>query len=116
LGGLIVIDFIDMRESKNRSQVSIEYSSFVTCKHCHGKGITPSKETLGLGFLRKLSLEMLKDEISGIKGIIPHDVADYLLNKKRKELLDLEARHGITVSLERDADMIPGESKIICEK
>jgi ribonuclease E len=151
LGGLIVIDFIDMRESKNRTQVekalkahlkedkakskvgrisrfgllemsrqrirpSIEYSSFVTCKHCHGKGITPSKETLGLGFLRKLSLEMLKDEISGIKGIIPHDVADYLLNKKRKELFDLETRHGITVSIEGDADMIPGESKIICEK
>ncbi|MEE8481232.1 MAG: hypothetical protein V3T59_08340, partial [Desulfobacterales bacterium] len=35
-------------------------------------------------FLRKLSLETLKDDISRVKGIVPVKVADYLINNKRK--------------------------------
>src|SRR3989339_371507 len=119
LGGLIVIDFIDMRDSKHNLEVeknlktfvkddkarikfgkisrfgimemsrqrirpSIEFGSFEPCRHCRGKGVTPSPETQGLSFLRKLNLEILKDEIAGVKGIVPANVADYLLNKKRK--------------------------------
>ncbi|PQP34025.1 ribonuclease, partial [Desulfobacteraceae bacterium SEEP-SAG9] len=73
-------------------------------------------ETLGLSFLRKLSLETLKDEITSVKGTVPVEVADYLLNKKRKEILDLEIRRGLSIRIQGDATMIPGEIKIICEK
>ncbi len=148
LGGLIVIDFIDMRDAKHRAEVekelrnavkndkakinigkiskfgllemsrqrirpSIEFGSFVPCKHCKGKGLTPSPETLGVGFLRKLSLETLKDNISVVNGIVPVDVADYMLNKKRKEILELEERRGLKIIIEGDNTMMPGESKII---
>ena len=118
LGGLIVIDFIDMREPKHRAEVertlrkhikedkarskvgkisrfgllemsrqrirpSIEFGSHLPCKYCQGKGLVPSAETLGIGFLRKLSLETLKEKSNRVKGIVPLDVADYLLNKKQ---------------------------------
>jgi len=150
LGGLIVIDFIDMKEQKHKSEVekamktlvrsdkaktkigrisrfglmemsrqrlrpSIEYSTYISCRYCRGKGQTPSTETLGISFLRKLSLEILKDQITSVKGIVPLEVADYLLNKKRKEILDLETRRGLSIRIEGDACMIPGESKIIYE-
>ena len=150
LGGLIVIDFIDMRESKNKSNVekalknhakpdkakikigrisqfgllemsrqrlrpSIEYGSFETCPHCRGKGMTPSPETLGVGFLRKLNLEILKPGISGIRGVVPLQVADYLLNTKRKDILDLETRHNVRVSISGDPNMVPGEGDIASE-
>lgn len=150
MGGLIVIDFIDMREAKHRAQIenqlkahlkedkartkvgkiskfglmemsrqrihpSIQFGSFTTCKHCKGKGIILSVETLGLGFLRKLSLDTLKDDVSSITGKVPLDVADYLLNKKRGELLELEIRRGISISIEGDKTMIAGDSKIICD-
>jgi ribonuclease E len=129
LGGLIVIDFIDMKDTKHRLEVeralkihvkkdkarakvgrisqfglmemsrqrirpSIEFGSYGSCKYCQGKGLTPSTETLGVRFLRKLRLETLKDEITTVKGIVPVEVADYLLNKKRTEILDLEIRRG----------------------
>lgn len=151
LGGLIVIDFIDMRDSKHNLEVeknlktfvkddkarikfgkisrfgimemsrqrirpSIEFGSFEPCKHCRGKGVTPSPETQGLSFLRKLNLEILKDEIAGVKGTVPSNVADYLLNKKRKEILDLETRRNLNIRIEGSNAMLPGDFEIISEK
>ena len=150
LGGLIVIDFIDMKDAKHRMEVekalkfhvkkdkartkvgrisqfglmemsrqrirpSIEFGSYGSCKYCQGKGITASTETLGVRFLRKLRLETLKDKVSIVRGIVPVEVADYLLNKKRGELLDLELRRGLSITIESDSTMIPGDSNIICE-
>jgi ribonuclease E len=151
LGGLIVIDFIDMKDQKHRLDVervvkthvkndkartkvgrisrfglmemsrqrirpTIEFGSFEPCKFCLGKGVTPSTETLALRFIRKLRLETLENDISSAKGFVPVDVADYLLNKKRKEILDLELSRNINIAIEADRSMIPGESNIICEK
>jgi len=150
LGGLIVIDFIDMKESKHKSEVekairhhfkedrartkvgrisrfglmemsrqrirpSIEFGTFVTCENCGGKGLTPSTEMIGLSFLRKLSLETLKNDIFAAKGVVPVSVANYLLNKKRKELLELEERRNIHITIEGDNTLTPGDNKIICE-
>ena len=151
LGGLIVIDFIDMRDSKHNLEVeknlktfvkddkarikfgkisrfgimemsrqrirpSIEFGSFEPCKHCRGKGVTPSPETQGLSFLRKLNLEILKDEIASVKGTVPSNVADYLLNKKRKEILDLETRRNLNIRIEGSNTMLPGDFEITSEK
>jgi len=151
LGGLIVIDFIDLRDQKHKLEVfravknnvkndkaktkigkismfglmemsrqrlrpSIESSSFESCSNCGGKGLIPSTEMLALDFLRKLRLETLKDEISRVKGIVPSVVADYLLNKKRKEILDLEIRRDLSIRIEGDNAIVHGMSKITCEK
>ena len=150
MGGLIVIDFIDMRDSKHKIRIeksmkahlkedkartktsrisrfglmemsrqrirpSIESGSFVPCIHCQGKGLTMSVEALGLIFLRKLRLETLKSEKTGVRGIVPVEVAAYLLNKKRSELLDLEVRRELSIAIEGDSSMKPGDSKIVYE-
>jgi len=149
LGGLIVIDFIDMRDSKHKLEVertlkafvksdkaktnigriskfglmemsrqrirpSIEYGSFESCRHCQGKGLVPSTETLVLSFFRQLRLETLKADISSVKGVVPSEVAEYLLNKKRREILDLEERRNLSITIEGDSTMDPGKNKIIC--
>ena len=76
----------------------------------------PSTEMLALDFLRRLRLETLKVDISRVKGIVPNSVADYLLNKKRKEILDLEIRRGLSITIEGSAEIIPGMGNINCEK
>ncbi|MDH3884614.1 MAG: Rne/Rng family ribonuclease [Desulfobacterales bacterium] len=148
LGGLIVVDFIDMQDLKNRSKVerrlrscvsedkaktkvgkisrfgllemsrqrirpSIEFGSYHPCRYCQGKGLVASTETLAVGFLRKLSLETLKPGVTSVKGVVPVDVAAYLLNKKRKEIAELEERRALSVGIEGALSMTPGESKII---
>ncbi len=146
LGGLVVIDFIDMKNTKNRLEVertlkyhikagkakanvgriskfgllemsrqriqpSIEFGSYVTCNRCQGKGLVASKETLGVRFLRKLQLETLKPDIKELTCILPVDVADYVLNNKRKEVFDLEARRQVSIRIVGDSQMQPAESK-----
>ncbi len=150
LGGLIVADFIDMRDQKHKGDVekalknhlkldkaktkigkisrfgllelsrqrlrpSIEFGSHEPCRHCKGKGVTPSAATLGLAFLRRLSLETLKGEISVARGGVPPAVADFLLNHKRKELLELENQRGIRIHIEGEPSMVPGENSLACE-
>ena len=151
LGGLIVVDFIDMRDAKNRSAVekamrlhvkldkarmkigrisqfglmemsrqrinpSIEYGSYLTCPHCHGKGRVPSLETMSLDFLRKLRSQIIKEGVKSLEGMVPPNVAEYLLNKKRRELNDLELRHDVTIVIRPDKGLVPGESHIHAEK
>jgi ribonuclease E len=147
LGGLIVIDFIDMKDAKHRAEVertlkadmkpdkartkvgriskfgllemsrqrlraSIEFGSHIVCPHCQGKGVTASTETLGIGFLRKLGMENFKSDVVKVKGVVPAAVADYLLNRKRRDIVELENRRGITIEIEGDDRMVPGESRI----
>jgi ribonuclease E len=149
LGGLIVIDFIDMKEMKRRAEIeramkkfikldkarikvgrisgfglmqmsrqrirpSIEFSSYVPCQNCQGKGVTPSTETLVLSFLRKLRLETLKGDLASVKGVVPPEVAKYLLNRKKKEILDLEMRRNLNIVIEGDGTMAPGDCAILC--
>ena len=149
LGGLVVIDFIDMRDRKHKQAIigairehtkldkarisigtiskfgllelsrqritaSIEYGSFIPCPHCHGKGLVASAERLALEFMRQLRSEILKDNnLKHIKGIVPVNVADYLQNKKRRELLDVEMKQNLTITIEGDTTLPPGESRII---
>ncbi|MCG6910696.1 MAG: Rne/Rng family ribonuclease [Deltaproteobacteria bacterium] len=149
MGGLVVIDFIDMRDAKHKLEVertikdalktdkaktkvgkiskfglmemsrqrirpSIEFGSFLPCRHCSGKGLVPSTETLGIRFLRKLQLESLKPAVESVTGTLPAEVADYLLNSKRKEILDLELRRQVSIKIIGDSKMAPGDSQIDC--
>ncbi len=150
LGGLIVVDFIDMRDPKNRSQVerelrantkrdkartrigrisqfgllemsrqrlapSIDFGNLVPCGNCRGKGWTPSTEALALRFLRRLQMETSKSGTKNVRGVVPKAVADYVLNKKRKEISDIEIRRGVSVHIEGDAALPPDECQINCD-
>jgi len=100
--------------SRQRLRPSIDFGSYGPCGRCQGKGVTPSTETLGLAFLRKLRLETLKGNLTSVKGILPVEVADYLLNKKRKEILDLELRRDLHITIEGSKSLIPGQHEILC--
>jgi ribonuclease E len=150
MGGLIVIDFIDMRDTKHKLEVeralkthlkadkakvkvgkisqfgllemsrqrirpSIESVNFMPCRYCQGKGLTPTTESLGIGLLRRLSLETLKAGATVIRAVVPAEVANYVLNRKRKELNDLETLREIRIQVEADPGMIPGQANILFE-
>ena len=46
-------------------------------------------------------------------GVVPDDVAGYLLNKKREELTDIESKRKVLISIEGDSTMVSGENKIV---
>ena len=147
MGGLIVVDFIDMKERRHKADItkslkkhlkidkaktkvggvtsfgllemsrqrirhSITYGSYESCRHCGGRGMTQSVETQGMAFLRQLNLKSLKTEVKQVNCLVPREVAYYLLNKKREELMDLESKRNISIFIEIDPEMVSGESRI----
>ena len=148
MGGLIVIDFIDMKEKKHKAEVTktlkthmkmdkakskvgglsqfgllemsrqrirpaITFGSYETCRHCNGRGHVPSAETQGLAFLRKMDHKSSKSDIEVLKGIVPPAVAEYLLNKKREEIIAIETKRNVTITIAGDPEMVAGDGKIV---
>ncbi|MFZ6742698.1 Rne/Rng family ribonuclease [Undibacterium sp. JH2W] len=134
LGGLIVIDFIDMENAKNQREVetrlkdalrydrarvqmgkisrfglmelsrqrlrpSLSEGSHVTCPRCNGTGHIRDTESSALQVLRIIQEEAMKENSAAIHVQVPVDVAAFLLNEKRGEILKIETRHRVTVIL-----------------
>ena len=134
LGGLIVIDFIDMIDKKHiaeveksfkkalsvdrariqlsriskfgmlelsrqKKQSTIQEISYTRCPYCKGSGLRPSLEYAALGAFRKIESEAVKGIYSELRIILPHEIADYILNHKRSELLNLESTFGLTLHI-----------------
>lgn len=142
MGGLVVVDFIDMREKKHIREVekvvrdkakedrakisvsniskfgllelsrqrlrpSIESVSYRTCEYCNGRGIVPSVETAAISFLRRIRMGLSKKGILQVKGVLSEEVVDYLQNRKRKDLAQMESRHGLEIILRGDPSLSP---------
>lgn len=132
LGGLIVIDFIDMESAKNQREVelrlkdalhydrarvqmgkisrfglmelsrqrlrpSLSEGSHITCPRCNGTGHIRDTESSALQVLRIIQEEIMKENSAAIHIQAPVDVAAFLLNEKRGEILKIEMRHRVTV-------------------
>lgn len=134
LGGLIIIDFIDMRDRKHKAEVektlknalkadkarvcvdkisqfgllemsrqrikqTINEGSYLECPHCGGHGKVKSVEAMALSFLRKLHTAAARGTISEVRGSLPLEVAYYLLNRKKRELAQIETDYEIEVTV-----------------
>jgi ribonuclease E len=56
-------------------------------------------EYAALGAFRKIESEAVKGIYSELRIILPHEIADYILNHKRSELLNLESIFGLTLHI-----------------
>ncbi len=147
LGGLIVVDFIDMRDSKHirevekkvrdcmkRDKAKVDFSkiskfglmqisrqkmaapvavgSYRTCPHCQGRGMVRSVETQALVHFRHIQTGVTRKDVKRVVCRLPMEVAQYILNKKRQDLMELEQGHQVEISIIPEATMPPTESKI----
>lgn len=132
LGGLVVIDFIDMMASKHQRAVenrlrdalkqdrarvqvgriskfgllemsrqrlrpSLGESSENVCPRCQGHGTIRGVESTALSILRLMEEEAMKDNTSRVMADVPVEVATYLLNEKRQNISEIEARNAVVL-------------------
>lgn len=147
LGGLIVVDFIDMRNQKHIREVEkqvkasmkrdrakvdisriskfglmqisrqklgrpIELGSYHVCEYCQGRGVTRSVETQSLSYLRRIQTGVAHKDVTAVQCRLPVKVAQYLLNNKREELLEMEKKYGATIRIEPAPEMAPADHQI----
>jgi ribonuclease E len=134
LGGLVVIDFIDMKDKKHQKAVEqalkqalktdkarvtvghiskfgllelsrqrlrprAETSTYIPCASCQGLGRVKSATALGLSLLRQMSVQLGQAPLREVRALLPPEVANFLLNQKRKDLLTLEEQHHVKITL-----------------
>jgi len=127
MGGLIVIDFIDMDSPKHQREVeeklrdalrmdrarvqlgkisrfgllemsrqrlrpSLGESTALVCPRCEGHGRIRSVESLSLSILRIAEEEAMKENTGQVLVQCPPAVANFLLNEKRRAIIEIEKR------------------------
>jgi ribonuclease E len=147
LGGLIVVDFIDMRNARHIREVEkevkasmkrdrakvdisriskfglmqisrqklgrpIQMGSYHVCEYCQGRGVTRSVETQSLSYLRRIQTGLAHKNVVGVNCRLPIKVAQYLLNNKREELLEMEKNYGAQIRIEPAPEMTPADHQI----
>ncbi len=98
--------------SRQRIRQPVEMKSYRICEYCGGRGLVQTVESSAVSFLRKIKILVHKRGLKQIKGKLPMDVATYILNRKKEELLRLESKYGINITVEPDPMLPPGGGKI----
>ncbi len=147
LGGLIVVDFIDMRMAKHVREVEkqvktsmkrdkakfdlsriskfglmqisrqrlgppVQGESYRICERCQGRGMIRSVETQVLAFLRQIQIGISRHKVKRVQCTFPMDIAAYLLNKKRADLVEMEEKNRATISITAVPGLNPSEARI----
>jgi len=131
VGGLVVIDFIDMMDSKHqekvesafrkavytdRARVQISNISRFGLLEVSRQRLRPSlnesydiehvlvrgPRSLGQSILRIIGEDSAKDNTAEIQVFVPSDVASYLLNEKRNDIMHIEKSNSIKVIIVAD--------------
>src|SRR5205823_2445615 len=149
LGGVIVNDFIDMRDERHRRGVeralreamerdrartkilrisqfgliemtrqrirpSLKRSVYQDCPHCGGTGHVKTCESMSIEVMRLLQLAAHRENIHRIDIRVAEEVANYLLNRKRKEICVLEESGKIQVQVTGVTGAPPETLDFVC--
>ncbi len=147
LGGVIVIDFIDMREERHKREIerllreelatdraktkvlrmsqfcmieltrqrvrpSLKRSIYQDCPHCHGSALIKTPESVSLDVMRRLAAGMTRLDVTRIDVRAYPSVATFLLNRKRKALVELEEKTNKRITVIPD-DKLAGDQIVL---
>ncbi len=134
MGGVVVNDFIDMKEERHRRnveetfrkalrrdrsrtkilktsafgliemtrqrvQTSLKRTAYSECAHCRGTGLVKTPQSMCIEVMRIIQLAAHRKLAKTVELAVHADVANYLVNKKRREILKWEDAGGLTVSI-----------------
>ena len=91
--------------SRQRLRPSLGEATQIVCPRCEGHGSIRSIESLSLSALRLAEEHAMKDSTGQVLLQAPPDVANFLLNEKRAQLMEIEARHNVAVIVVADINL-----------
>jgi len=150
IGGVIVIDFIDMRSDNHQREVeqvlrdgikrdrarskilkisrfgmveltrqrvrpSLKHSIYRECPFCRATGLVKSDESLALAIMRDLQLACTEASIASIVLSVSPSVAEYINNRRRTQLAQLESSTQKVITVRADASLAGDEVAFQCK-
>ncbi|WP_309601732.1 ribonuclease E/G [Sphingomonas sp.] len=88
-----------MEMSRQRLRTGVLEASTRPCAHCEGTGLMRTASSSGLSALRIIEEEAGRGRGDRILLRAGREAAIYLLNRKRGELAEIEARFGVTIEV-----------------
>jgi ribonuclease E len=88
-----------MEMSRQRLRTGVLEATTRQCPHCDGTGLVRTASSAGLSALRLIEDEAAKGKGSIISLFASTEAAVYLLNAKRADLAEIEARYGVRVEV-----------------
>jgi ribonuclease E len=88
-----------MEMSRQRLRTGVLEASTKPCPHCDGSGLMRTAASAGLSALRMLEEEAARGRGSTIILRAGREAAVYVLNRKRGEIGEIEARYGVAVEV-----------------
>lgn len=92
--------------SRQRLRPSLGESSQLVCPRCEGHGRMRSVESLSLSILRVSEEHAMKENTGQILVQAPTEIANYLLNEKRRAISEIESRHGTPIVIVADEHLL----------
>ena len=83
--------------TRQRVRPSLERTIYEPCKHCRGTGMVKSVRTTATAVLRQLRVGLATRKKETAEVSVHAEVQSYLLNQRRKQILDLEETYHKTV-------------------
>ena len=97
---LRISEFGLIEMTRQRMQPSLKKRVFNDCTHCSGTGFVKNHETMAIEVMRQLQLSAHRCPPGTNVAIAVHpDVAYFVLNRKRREIAELETRLSMEVSI-----------------
>ena len=91
--------------SRQRLRTGVLEASTEPCPHCGGSGLVRTEASAALAALRLVEEEAVKGRASQFRLRADPPVAIYILNRKRGELAELEARYAISIEIAPDEEL-----------
>ncbi len=88
--------------SRQRLRPSLGESTQQVCPRCDGHGRVRSVESLSLSVLRLVEEQAMKENSGQVLVQAPANVANFLLNEKRKAVAEIEQRHDVPIIVVAD--------------
>jgi ribonuclease E len=85
--------------TRQRTKPSLKRSVYMDCLHCKGAGLVKTTESMSIEVLRMMQLAAHHEYVERIEVRVTEDVAAYLQNRKRREIMDLENSGEIAVNV-----------------
>ncbi|PZF76207.1 ribonuclease E/G [Aestuariivirga litoralis] len=91
--------------SRQRLRPGLLEGSSRTCPHCEGRGVVRSISSCGLSVLRAIEEHLIARKPENLTVRCTREIAFYILNEKRDNLLTIETTYGISVFVTPSDDL-----------
>ena len=100
--------------TRQRIRPSLKRSVYGDCPCCSGRGVVKTPESMAIEVVRMLALASQQPKVSRVTVRVNDEVATYLNNKKRREIMQLEDEAHMLVQILGSESHFPEHLEIEC--